>query len=243
MPDYRTLVNYRETGHSYAILWVTTQQLFTLQFIPIAQQIYQTSSQSVRRNALGISHISPKTAPDLTATMHCSRQRPTCMWKSEPNKHEGHLSTDRQTDRPRENAVSVDFSRLTSCWFTTLISFFPTSGRLSICSTHRLGTYLCTHTYRQCCVLKTSRQHSRVHFTKVSVSRPWCQGLLGLGLERAEWQGLIRNRMQQILRKCSDYSKNRIHTKTSGLWEYGHGQQFVGSVKCTVLLVSNWLAF
>jgi len=47
---------------------------------------------------------------------------------------------------PSEKAVSVDFSLLTSCWFTTLISFFPTSGKLSIWSTHRLGTYL-THAH------------------------------------------------------------------------------------------------
>jgi len=53
-------------------------------------------------------------------------------------------------------------------------------------------------------------------------------------VSRAEWQGLVHSRMQQTLRKCSEYSKNRILIKTSGLWEYGHGQQFehfVGSFK------------
>ena len=171
MPDYRTLVNYLETGHSYATIWVTTQQLFTLHFIPIAPQIHQTLSQSVRRNALGISHISPKTAPYLTATMHCSRQRPTCMWKIWDQQAQRGTSldrqTDRQTDRPRENAVSVDFSRLTSCWFTTLISFFPTSGRLSICSTHRLGTYL-SRTYIDSVVFSRPLDSTWVQFTKVN---------------------------------------------------------------------------
>jgi len=68
-------------------------------------------------------------------------------------------------------------------------------------------------------------ESTRVHFTKDSVS-----------VSRAEWPGLIHSRSQQILRKCSEYSKNRIHIKTSWLWEYGHGQQFeqiVGSQKCT----------
>jgi len=49
--------------------------------------------------------------------------------------------------------------------------------------------------------------------------------------------------MLQILCKCTEYAKNQIHIKTSGLSEYGHGQQFeqfVGSFKkCTALLVSN----
>jgi len=54
--------------------------------------------------------------------------------------------------------------------------------------------------------------------------------------------------MQQILRKCSEHSKNRLHSiKTSGLWEYGHGLQFehfVGSFKkCTALLVLRWLFY
>ena len=42
------------------------------------------------------------------------------------------------------------------------------------------------------------------------------------------------SRMQQILQKCSEYSKNRLHIRPNGLWEYGHGQQFeqfVGSLK------------
>jgi len=56
----------------------------------------------------------------------------------------------------------------------------------------------------------------------------------------AEWQSLVHSRMQQILRKRSEYSKNRIHIKTGGVWQYGHGQQFeqfVGSFNkmcCTI---------
>ena len=53
-------------------------------------------------------------------------------------------------------------------------------------------------------------------------------------VSRAERQGLIHSGMQQTLRKCSEYSKNRILIKTSWLWEYVHGQQFeqfVGSIK------------
>jgi len=44
--------------------------------------------------------------------------------------------------------------------------------------------------------------------------------------ERESWvASLINSRMKQILHKCSEYAKHRIQIKTSGLWEYGHGQQ------------------
>jgi len=42
-----------------------------------------------------------------------------------------------------------------------------------------------------------------------------------------------------LVHKCSEYSINWLHIRLSGLWEYGHGQQFVGSSKkCTALSVS-----
>jgi len=48
-------------------------------------------------------------------------------------------------------------------------------------------------------IVPRSRSRSRDLGAKVLVS-----------VSRAEWQGLIHCRMQQILRKCSEYSKNRI---------------------------------
>ena len=67
---------------------------------------------------------------------------------------------------------------------------------------------------------------------------------------RDEWQGSYSQQdvtCDLVYAKCNKHLNQallKLHKKcpkTSGLWEYGHGQQFVGSFKkCTASLVSNY---
>jgi len=53
---------------------------------------------------------------------------------------------------------------------------------------------------------------------------------------RAEWRGLIHSRTQQILRKCSEYSKNRI-LGTAIVHRDGQQFEYIHILKCYIYIL------